>query len=158
MLDRAMVVSFEELDDDQQRKYLDFVAVPEDAAAPAGMMSTWWTYEGTDPLDVTTVLDDLVECSLLRVDERKRYTIHGLQRDFLVMRTTDKSALHARWLKAFTAQTPGGWAAATDDGYLFDHLGHHLRGAGQKRTNGAPCSRRFRGWSARQPSADFRQC
>ena len=131
-LDRAMLVSFEELNEDQQRKYLDFIAVPEDVAAPAGMMSTWWTYEGTDPLEVTKVLDDLVDRSLLRVDERQRYTLHDVQRYFLVMRTTDEPALHARWLKAFTARTPGGWAAAADDGYLFDHLGYHLRGAGRE--------------------------
>jgi len=131
-LDRAMLVSFEELNEEQQRKYLDFVAVPEDAAAPASMMSTWWTEEGTDPLEVTSVLDDLVDRSLLRVDERQRYTLHDVQRDFLIMRTADERALHARWLKAFTAQTPGGWAAAADDGYLFDYLGYHLRGAGRE--------------------------
>ena len=49
------------------------------------------------------------------------------------MRTTDEPALHARWLKAFAAHTPGGWAAAAaDDGYCFDHLGYHLRGAGRE--------------------------
>lgn len=131
-LDRAMLVSYEELNGDQQRKYLDFVAIPEDAAAPASMMSTWWTQEGTDPLEVTRVLDDLVDRSLLRVDERQQYTLHDVQRDFLVMRTTDEPALHVRWLKAFAAQTPGGWATAADDGYLFDHLGYHLRRAGRE--------------------------
>lgn len=131
-LDRAMLVSFEELDEDQQRKYLDFVAVPEDTGAPAGMMKTWWVYEGMDPLEATRVLDDLVDRSLLRIDERHRYTLHDVQRDFLAMRTTDEPALHARWLKAFMARTPGGWAAAVDDGYVFDHLGHHLRGAGRE--------------------------
>jgi WD40 repeat protein len=131
-LDRAMLVSFEELNEDQQRKYLDFVAVPEDAAAPADMMSTWWTHEGTDPLEVTKVLDDLVDRSLLRVDERQCYTLHDVQHDFLAMRISDKPALHERWLEAFTAETLGNWAAAADDGYLFDHLGYHLRGAGRE--------------------------
>lgn len=128
-LDRAMLVSFEDLNQDQQRRYLDFVAVPEDAAAPAVMLRTWWTQEGMDELDVIEMLDDLVDRSLLRVDESQAYSLHDVQRDFLVMRAEDERAIHSRWLAAFAARTPGGWSAAEDDHYLFDHLGYHLRGA-----------------------------
>ena len=126
-LDRAMLVSFEDLNEDQQSKYLDFVAVPEDVAAPAAMLRTWWTHEGLDPLEVTRVLDDFVDRSLLRADEHDRYTLHDVQRDFLVKRIAKVSALHARWVTAFAAATSNCWAGARDDGYLFDHLGHHLR-------------------------------
>lgn len=131
-LDRAMLVSFEDLDPDRQRRYRDLVVVPEDAAAPAAMLCAWWTHEGMDELDAIDVLDDLVDRSLLRVDESKSYSLHDVQRDFLVMRTEDEQVLHARWLAAFAARTPAGWAAAEDDGYLFDHLGYHLRGAGRE--------------------------
>ncbi|MCL7939987.1 NB-ARC domain-containing protein [Halomonas sp. ATCH28] len=131
-LDRAMLVSFEDLDQDRQQRYLDLVAVPEDTAAPAAMLRAWWAHEGMDELDAIQVLDDLVDRSLLRMDERQAYTLHDVQRDFLVMRTADMSALHARWLAAFAPPTPDGWAAVEDDGYLFDHLGHHLRGAGRE--------------------------
>ena len=132
-LDRAMLVSFEDLAPDRQRRYLDLVAVPEDAAAPATMLERWWSHEGMDPLDAAEVLDELVERSLLRVDARQAYTLHDVQRDFLAMRVGDPAALHARWLAASEAAAPGGWAAAEDDGYLFDHLGHHLRAAGRER-------------------------
>lgn len=131
-LDRAMLVSFEDLDQDRQRSYLDLAAVPEHAAAPAGMLETWWTHGGMDNLAATEVLDDLVDRSLLRVDEHHAYTLHDVQRDFLVMRTEDKQGLHARWVAAFEPRTPGGWCTAADDGYLFDHLGHHLGGAGRE--------------------------
>ena len=60
------------------------------------------------------------------------YSLHDVQRDFLVMRTECEGVLHTRWLAAFAPHTPDGWAAAEDDGYLFDHLGHHLRGAGRE--------------------------
>ena len=129
-LDRAMLVSFEELDAGLQQRYLDFVAVPEDVAAPAGMLRTWWTYEGMDELDVTAALDELVDRSLLRVDQQGGYTLHDIQRDFLLMRTMDTHALHVRWVTAFQAHAPGGWATAEDDGYIFDHLGYHLSHAG----------------------------
>jgi WD40 repeat protein len=131
-LDRAMLVSFEDLDQDRQRKYLDLVVVPEDTPAPAVMLHSWWRHEGTDELDATEVLADLVDRSLLREDEHHSYTLHNVQRDFLVMRTEDERGLHARWLAAFAARTPDGWATAEDDGYLFDQLGHHLRGAGRE--------------------------
>jgi WD40 repeat protein len=134
-LDRAMLVSFQDLvglEPDRQRRYLDLVAVPEDTAAPAAMLHAWWTHEGMDELDVIEVLDDLVDRSLLRVDEHHAYTLHDVQRDFLVMRTEDVRPLHSRWLAAFAPRKPDGWAAAEDDGYLFDHLGHHLRGAGRE--------------------------
>jgi WD40 repeat protein len=131
-LDRAMLVSFEDLDPDRQRRYRDLVVVPEDAAAPAAMLCAWWAHEGMDELDAIDVLDDLVERSLLRVDERQAYSLHDVQRDFLVMRTADAQVLHTRWLAAFAARAPAGWAAAEDDGYLFDYLGHHLRGAGRE--------------------------
>jgi WD40 repeat protein len=126
-LDRAMLVSFEELSQDQQLRYLDFVVIPEDVAAPAAMMCAWWTHEGMDELDATDMLDDLVDRSLLRVDEHDRYSLHDVQRDFLLMRTQDEFELHSRWLAAFKANAPDGWASAEDDGYLFDHLGTHLQ-------------------------------
>ena len=121
-LDRAMLVSFEDLDADRQRRYLDLVAIPEEASAPAAMLHAWWAYKGMNELDIDEVLDELVDRSLLRVDERHAYSLHDVQRDFLVMRTECEGVLHTRWLAAFAPHTPDGWAAAEDDGYLFDHL------------------------------------
>jgi hypothetical protein len=72
------LVSFEDLNEDQQSESLDFVAVPEDVAAPAAMIRTWWTHEGMDALEVTRVLDDLVDRSLLRVDDHDQYTLHDV--------------------------------------------------------------------------------
>jgi WD40 repeat protein len=131
-LDRAMLVSFQDLCKKRQRRYLDLVAVPEDAAAPYAMLRTWWTFEGMNALDVDDVLDDLVDRSLLHEDERRAFTLHDVQRDFLVMRTQNERVLHSRWLAAFEPRPPEGWTAAEDDGYLFDHLGHHLRSAGRE--------------------------
>jgi WD40 repeat protein len=128
-LDRAMLVGFEDLGQDLQRRYLDFVAVPEDVEAPGTMFRAWWAHEGMNELDAIEALDELVDRSLLRVHESSSYTLHDVQRDFLVMRTENERTLHARWLAAFAARTPYGWAAADEDGYLFNHLGHHLRGA-----------------------------
>jgi len=131
-LDRAMLVSFQDLEEDRQQRYLDFVAVPEDSPAPYAMLRAWWMYEGMDELDVDDVLDELVDRSLLREDEHRAYTLHDVQRDFLLMRTKNERELHARWLTAFEPRPPEGWAAAQNDGYLFDHLGHHLRKAGRE--------------------------
>jgi hypothetical protein len=131
-LDRAMLVSFEDLSQDRQQRYLDLVVMPEDAAAPASMLQAWWIHEGMDKLDVTDLLDDLVNRSLLRLNQNQAYFLHDIQRDFLVMRTVNERELHSRWLSAFAALTPRGWATAEDDGYLFDHLAYHLRRAGRE--------------------------
>jgi WD40 repeat protein len=131
-LDRAMLVSFEELDENRRRRYLDFVVFPEDSPAPGAILRAWWTHEGMDELEVIDVLDDLVDRSLLHLDERTGYTLHDVQRAFLVMRTDSVRTLHARWLSAFAPRVPHGWADAEDDAYLFDHLSHHLRCAGRE--------------------------
>lgn len=131
-LDRAMLVSFEDLDLDRQQRYLDLVVIPEDAAAPASMLQAWWIHEGMDRLDVTDLLDDLVDRSLLRLDQNQAYFLHDVQHDFLIMRTVNEQELHSSWLAAFAALTPRGWATAEDDGYLFDHLAYHLRRAGRE--------------------------
>ncbi len=127
-LDRAMLVSFEDLDPLYRQRYLDFVAIPEDVAAPSRMLRAWWSQEGMDDLDASDVLQHLVDRSLLRMDAHDACTVHDVQRDFLAMRA-DERGLHIRWLAAFAARSPGGWASSDDDGYLFDHLGHHLVGA-----------------------------
>lgn len=131
-LERAMLVSFQDLGEQRQRTYCDLVAVPEDVAAPGEMLRAWWMYEGMDDLDITDVLDDLVDRSLLRLREDGAYILHDVQRDFLIMHTQDERALHLRWLRAFAPPAPEGWAAATDHNYLLDQLGYHLSKAGKE--------------------------
>lgn len=130
-LDRAMLVSFEDLNDHQRQCYLDFAAIPEDVAAPSAMLCKWWRHAGMDELDAIEMLDDLVERSLLRMDVDGGYILHDIQREFLVMRVGDERMLHRRWLEAFEPAS-GKWAMAEDDRYLFGHLDHHLLGAGRE--------------------------
>src|SRR5262249_29577943 len=94
-------------------------------------MIRWWTREGIKREDATDLLDDLVDRSLLRVDEQQAYSVHAVQRDFLVSHVTDEARLHSRWLAAFAPLKSRAWTDAEDDGYLFDHLAHHMAGAGE---------------------------
>ncbi len=128
-LDRAMLVSFDDLDQELQQRYLDLAVLPEDAAAPQSMLERWWVSEGADPLDVVDTLDRLTDRSLMRVLEDDRYVVHDVQRDFLLGRVHDVPALHQRWLAAFAPPVQGAWWLAPDDGYLLDHLDYHLREA-----------------------------
>jgi WD40 repeat protein len=130
-LDRAMLVSFEDLDATLQQRYLDLAVLPEDASAPLLMLETWWVTEGTDRLDVVEILDRLAARSLVRVQRDGRYVVHDVQRDFLLARVGDVPALHERWLVAFGSPVANAWWAIPDDGYLLDYLGFHLREAGR---------------------------
>jgi WD40 repeat protein len=130
-LDRAMLVSFEELDSPFQERYLDLAALPEDASAPIQMFQRWWVAEGADSLDAVETMDRLVERSLVRVYSDGRCAVHDVQRDFLLARVGDSASLHSRWLAAFRPGEGAGWWTAPDDGYLLDHLDYHLREAGR---------------------------
>jgi WD40 repeat protein len=129
-LDRAMLVSFEDLDQAIQTRYLDLAAIPEDRSAPGRMLQHWWVAEGMDSQDAVDTLDHLAERSLVRVDDDGRYTVHDVQRDFLLARVGDIVALHQRWVTAFRPAGTEGWHTVEDDGYLLDHLEYHLRLAG----------------------------
>jgi hypothetical protein len=140
-LDRAMQVSFEDLEPMHRARYLDFVAVPENDATPGAMMRRWWTHEGMGALNATDLLDALVARSLVRADDRDMYSLHSVQRDFLARRVHETPALHARWLAAFIPTAPRSWLDAKDDGYLFGHLAYHLAGAEQEaRLNALICA------------------
>lgn len=131
-LDRAMLVGFEDLSDSERERYLDFAALPEDVAAPGPMFVSWWGHEGVPELDATDLLDAFVDRSLLRIDDAGLYSIHDVQHDFLKMRVPDQRSLHDRWVRAHRARLADSWASASDDGYFWDHLAHHLKGAGRE--------------------------
>lgn len=155
-LERAMLVSFDDLDPDHQQRYLDFAAVPEDAAAPASMVRAWWTHEGMDELDVTEVLDTWSTARCCGWTS----TTH--------IRSTTCSAISSRcaW-RTRQSCTPGGWL----------RLNRAPPAGGKRRTrsicsitwtttcverdekrNGVNCSFLSAGWNKRPGPAAFPRC
>ena len=128
-LHRGGLVSFEDLEAQLQKRYLDLAVLPE-ASVPIRMLQGWWMAEGADPLDVVETMDRLEDRSLVRAQADGRYVVHDVQRDFLLARIKNVRELHERWLIAFRPPDSNGWWSAPDDGYLLDHLQHHLRQAG----------------------------
>ena len=67
-----------------------------------------------------------------------RISFHDLQRDLLLLHAPALATLHADLLDAYRALLPVGakdqwWRLPTDEPYVWDHLVHHLRGAGERR-------------------------
>jgi hypothetical protein len=67
---------------------------------------------------------------------RTRSPFHDLQQDYLLLHADDLPVLHADLLAAYQQLLPdkadGWWQLPADEPYIWDHLTHHLRGAGNR--------------------------
>ena len=130
---RAMDVSLEALDSQTVERYVDLAVFAGTDGFPAEVVRTYWAPLGLTPLDVDDLLDRLEDCSLLHRAGSGRLTLHDLQYDYVISRIDDRAVLHRRLLDAYAARFPGAWWDGPDDGYFFQHLPQHLRGARRER-------------------------
>ena len=131
---RAIQVSVEALEEigelsaeDVRDRYFDFAVFPEDTPIPEAVLETFWAHLGMDEDDIIDVLDELVDKSLLRRDDREQLTLHDLQYDYIRKRVEDSLPnLNYQLVEAYAAFCNEDWSSGPDDGYFFDHIDQHF--------------------------------
>ena len=127
---RAIQVGVDALEGTKER-YLDFAVFPEDTPIPEAVLETFWKQEGLDIYDTRDVVNELIDRSMLRSDDRGWLSLHDLQFDYVRKQSGDLPALHNRLLDAYAEQCEDGWHTGSDDGYFFQYLPYHLKEAGR---------------------------
>jgi len=125
---RAIEVSLEGLERQEQKRYLDLAVFPEDEQIPEAALSLIW---GLDEYDTRDLAAQLADRSLASFNSG-RLGLHDLQHDFAVKRAGDPLELHNRIVEAYRELYPDGWHTGPDDGYFFQHLAYHLLHSGRK--------------------------
>jgi len=125
---RAIEVSLESLEPEEQRRYLDLAVFPEDTQIPEAALGLLW---GLDEYDTGELVDLLADRSLARFNSGHLW-LHDLQHDFAVKRAGDLPELHSRLVEAYRKECPDGWHTGPNDGYFYQHLAYHLLHSGRK--------------------------
>ncbi|MGD2205391.1 MAG: NB-ARC domain-containing protein, partial [Anaerolineae bacterium] len=127
---RMIEASVQTLEPDVQSRYLELAVFSKDTPVPEAVLGTLWRPAGLDAYDVQDVIDVLVDRSMAHRDKANRLALHDLLHDYVHIQAKDHlPALHNRLLQAYANQCPGDWPSGPNDGYFFQHLAHHLKGA-----------------------------
>jgi WD40 repeat protein len=129
---RAIEVSVQALPEATAARYLDLAVFPEDSAIPEAALGAYFAPAGLGGEAVQDLVDDIVDASLARRDGEGRIRLHDLQHDYVRRRAGDLTPLHERLLAGYRRAAGGGWHTGPDDGYLYQHLAHHLAAAGRR--------------------------
>jgi hypothetical protein len=125
----AMEASILDLPVETQRQYQDLAVFPDNTAIPEGALEVMW---GVESKQVRRITAQLADRSLATLDTETRLSLHDLQLDYLRERAGDLILLHNRLIEQYRMWNPNGWQTASEDGYLVQHLVHHLGLAGMK--------------------------
>jgi WD40 repeat protein len=126
---RAIEVSVESLEQEEQKRYLELAVFSEDTEVPEAALQLLW---GLDEYDTRDLADHLADRSLAWFNSG-RLGLHDLQHDFAVKRVVDLLALHRKLLDAYEKECPNGWHTGPNDGYFLQHLTNHLLHSGRKK-------------------------
>lgn len=137
-LELTFDLSLEKLDAEVCRLYLNLAIFKEDETIPqGGIEHLWHELSGLGAEETVGLLKDLAEQALLDLSSggaARVVRLHDLLRDLIRIRLGDNGLVeaHRALLKAYRDVHKGmGWHTAQDDGYLFNHLAHHLYAAGE---------------------------
>ncbi len=130
----AMQASVEMLPDDQQQRFAELSVFATDQTVPEAAAATLWSHTGNlDDLDTEELLINLVERSLVQLDQkteadgkvRRRFRLHDLLHDYAVRIAGEPRAVHQKLLDAYRKKCIDGWPTGPNDGYFFENLVHH---------------------------------
>ena len=128
----ALQVSVDDLEREQQARYLELAVFSPGATIPEKTLRVLYEPAGVDPDDVTDLVDLYVRRSLARRSDPGCIILHDLQSDYVRARTPDLAAVHGRLLDAYAKHCPNGWPTGPDDGYFFQFVPYHLDEAGRQ--------------------------
>ena len=126
----VLEVSVRALSDDVRTCFLACAAFREDVDIPEATLLRLWTDLAGSQRQGKRVGQALVDRSLIRRDDQRRYRIHDLYLDYLRVAGAPLVARHRALIEAYHRDCKGSWADGPDDGYFFQHLGWHLVEAG----------------------------
>ena len=130
-LQSALAVGVEALPAEERERYRELAALPDETAMPEAALETLWARAGLSALDARDLATRLVARSLAQRDVDGGLRLHDLQADHLRREVGDLRQVHGRWVDAYAARCPAGFASGPNDGYFFQRLTFHLRGAGR---------------------------
>jgi tetratricopeptide (TPR) repeat protein len=133
---RAMQVSVDVLEADEQRRFAELAVFATDRPVPEAAVRTLWAHTGDlNDLDTTDLIINLAERSLIRLDQTpgppgedvdRHISLHDLLYDFATRLAGEPQPLHEALLDAYRQLCPEGWASGPNDGYFRERLPHHL--------------------------------
>ena len=132
---KALQAATESLPQELADANYSLAVYPADTTVPvAAVVRYWGQLRGRTPDGTRKDLRRLHDRGLLILDG-EQISFHDLQHDYLLLRAEDLTGLHERLLDAYRAVLPGGqdrwFDLPPDEPYIWDHLLHHLRGAGR---------------------------
>jgi hypothetical protein len=130
---KALQVATAVLDPDLAFAYYSLAVYPADIKIPVAAVSRYWgQLRGSSPGQVQTDLRVLAGRELLILDQDE-IAFHDLQHSYLLLQADNLALLHADLLAGYQVLLPAGtgwWRLPADEPYIWDHLLHHLHGAG----------------------------
>ena len=133
---KALQVATAALDPGLAVAYGSLAVYPPDIRIPVAAVARYWgQLRGSSPGPVHTDLQMLADRELLILD-RDEIAFHDLQHSYLLLQADNLALLHADLLAGYQALLPaagtGWWRLPADEPYIWDHLLHHLHGAGDR--------------------------
>eukprot|EP00118_Oscarella_pearsei_P026209 m.309608 g.309608 ORF g.309608 m.309608 type:complete len:1260 (+) comp47090_c0_seq1:159-3938(+) len=135
-LDASIGISFDALDDKQQKHYLMLSVFEDDAVFTSRVLGILWE---VDSMEVEEeYMKEFVDKSLVKrvgVSESDYvlYTIHDLQLDYLkAMAAGDLIGYHRLLVERYKSACDGDFAVVEKDGYVHAHLMMHMLRAGMR--------------------------
>lgn len=133
---KAQQLALAALDKQATELYLSLAVFPADTPVPLPTIVRYWQRLRGDTCTAEQARAQLGECAdreLLTVDAG-HVGFHDLQHDYLLLQVDDLDLRHADLLSAYRALLPARdqwWQLPPGESYLWEHLIHHLHGAGE---------------------------
>ncbi|MGY1636893.1 NB-ARC domain-containing protein [Geodermatophilus sp. SYSU D00742] len=132
---KAIELRVSSLTEEVRRAVMSFAVFPPDVALPVQVVARYWR---TSHPRTHALLTELTVAELIAYDRSARTVrLHDLVLEYLQLHGTRLATRHHDLLAVYrdTLVEPsrGWWQLAEDEPYLWDHLLHHLRGAGDSR-------------------------
>jgi hypothetical protein len=133
---KALQVATAALESGLAFAYTSLAVYPPDIRIPVAAVVRYWGHvRGSSSDQAHTDLRMLADRQLLILDQGE-IAFHDLQHSYLLLQADNLVLLHADLLAAYETLLPAAdlewWRLPPDEPYIWDHLLHHLHGAGDR--------------------------
>lgn len=118
------------LGEQERADYLRLAVIPKKAGITPSAAAALWGRNEEDAYDLLLDLSDQALMTHARSDGRTYFTIHDVLYEFLRSRSTAEALVEEHRKLVDGYRRAPRWEQIPDDGYLYDHLSHHLAAAG----------------------------
>jgi len=124
----CLAISFEALPTEDRERYVQLGVFPRKSDFPPSAGAALWH---CDLAEAAELLADFQSQALLTRDQDANppsYHLHDLLREFArsALGPSAVEAGHRAIIEGYRRRSPDGWTTLFDDGYVIDHLVHHL--------------------------------